>query len=254
MHDPMTVAFSIRYPWRRHGSASKFWPKGYRDEFICIWHVDPEKGGHHGNRSDDSCGWHTPPTTPEERERIRKIGEQMYSTIFNRRWAIQEGKDYARVCWEPETTYDVIYWTWRRIKHEGRKGWQFGEGLTPLTRAELQAIYRLATNPVDNLQFSVDECNSAEKCGDLFVTIYRAMLRFNRPWYRHPQWHFWHWRIQVRPWQKLHRRLFVRCAECNKPFGWNESPIGTWSGDKRWHEACDRRVNVRPPQAAPVEG
>ena len=40
MHDPMTVAFEIRYPWKKYAS------------FITIWHVDPEKDG-----SDDSCDW-----------------------------------------------------------------------------------------------------------------------------------------------------------------------------------------------------
>lgn len=53
MHDPMTVAFEIRYPWRKYGArgASEFL-RNYREAFITIWHVDPEKDG-----SDDSCDW-----------------------------------------------------------------------------------------------------------------------------------------------------------------------------------------------------
>lgn len=54
MHDPMTVAFEIRYPWvsRRHRkSASKFL-RTYRAPFITIWHKDPEKRG-----DEDSCDW-----------------------------------------------------------------------------------------------------------------------------------------------------------------------------------------------------
>jgi hypothetical protein len=50
MHDPLTVAFRIKYPWK--GKPSHFFPKGYRDTFITIWHKDPEKDG-----SDDSCDW-----------------------------------------------------------------------------------------------------------------------------------------------------------------------------------------------------
>lgn len=48
MHDPMTGAFEIKYPWLSQ------WPDGtpYRPTFVTIWHVDPEKGG-----SDDSCDW-----------------------------------------------------------------------------------------------------------------------------------------------------------------------------------------------------
>ena len=50
MHDPMTVAFEIRYPW--HDKPTKTWPKGYRHSFITIWHKDPETDG-----TDDSCDW-----------------------------------------------------------------------------------------------------------------------------------------------------------------------------------------------------
>lgn len=53
MHDPMTVAFEIRYLWRAYGDnvPSEFL-RTYHNPFITIWHVDPEKDG-----SDDSCDW-----------------------------------------------------------------------------------------------------------------------------------------------------------------------------------------------------
>lgn len=44
MHDPMTVAFEIKLPFRSEKNKYK--------SLITIWHVDPEKDG-----SDDSCGW-----------------------------------------------------------------------------------------------------------------------------------------------------------------------------------------------------
>lgn len=50
MHDPLTVAFDIKSPFRQR--PSQFWPKGYRNTFVTIWHRDPERDG-----SDDSCGW-----------------------------------------------------------------------------------------------------------------------------------------------------------------------------------------------------
>ena len=53
MHDPMTVICDIKYPWPKWGAErSRFDGKRYRDTFITLWHVDPEKGGHHGNSSD----------------------------------------------------------------------------------------------------------------------------------------------------------------------------------------------------------
>lgn len=54
MHDPLTVAFTIRYPWRNpryRNSPSKFL-RTYHDPIITIWHKDPERGG-----DDDSCDW-----------------------------------------------------------------------------------------------------------------------------------------------------------------------------------------------------
>jgi hypothetical protein len=60
MHDPMTVAFSIRRPWaakRRLLGGDKYYP-----ELFTIWHVDPETDG-----SDDSCDWFYWKLTPAER-------------------------------------------------------------------------------------------------------------------------------------------------------------------------------------------
>ena len=53
--------FSISsIPWR--GRKSQFFPKGYRATFITIWHEDPmDFTGKCRGRSDDSCGWYTPP-------------------------------------------------------------------------------------------------------------------------------------------------------------------------------------------------
>ena len=243
MHDPSTVAFDIKYPWRRR--PDKFWPKGYRSTFITIWHVDPEDSkGKCGCRSDDTCGWFSPPYTVAERDRIKKLGEQQYSTIFNKQWAVAEGKDYARFCYEP-TSYDAIYWAWRAIKQSERpRGvWQYGKDLT---HAELAHIYSLDANPVDNLRLTVAGVHDAESCSDFFLLVYRSFRRFNRPWYRHPRWHVWHWRIQIHPLQKIRRRLFDRCDACGKPFGWSESPTGTWSGDRLWHSACVPHLSPAP--------
>ena len=51
MHDPMTLAFSIRNPFVS-GPPLLSGGKPYHPSMIDIWHVDPEKGG-----SDDSCDW-----------------------------------------------------------------------------------------------------------------------------------------------------------------------------------------------------
>lgn len=232
MHDPMSVAFEIKYPWKSDRNSLS--PNGWRRSFITIWHVDPELGSHQtGLRSDDSCGWHTPPITPDERAKIRKIGEEMYSTIFEKRCRTQEGATYAYICYEP-SAYDAIYWAWRRIKREDTKHiWQFGKEKNFLSAGELEAIYMLASRPSDNLQSTVGEVVDRETCGSFFLSVYRAYRRYNRPWWDYPRWHFWHWRFQVHPWQALRRWLLTRCARCGKRFAYGESPVShSWHNER----------------------
>lgn len=254
MHDPSTVAFDIKYPWRTR--PSEHWPKGYRNTFITIWHEDPlDFEGKCGCRDDDSCGWFTPPMLVKERDDWRKRADYEYTCVFNKQDATAKGKSYAYVCFHPETTYDAIYWIWRSIRHEHLKGkwwyrtlWRYSS--RPSAR-ELEAIQNLASNPVDNLQFTFRGVKDAETFWPFYLCILKAYRRNARPWYQHPRWHIWHWRIQVHPWRKLRRRLFDRCAECGGHFGWNESPIGTWGGDRIWHSGCDRaRAASGPGDAA----
>lgn len=65
MHDLMTVAFEIKSPFRN--KPTQWWPEGYRETLVTVWHRDPEKRGpdprSHG---DDSCGWSWPMLTKEE--------------------------------------------------------------------------------------------------------------------------------------------------------------------------------------------
>lgn len=227
MFDPMTVAHEIKYPWVSHSSLMKDGSKrSYREAFITIWHVDPCRGG--GPRADDSCGWFRPRIEPEERETFSKIARQEYSDVFGKQAATAEGKDYAYVCFEP-SCYDAIYWSWRRIAHELRPAgpWKFG---TRLRARELEEIYVLSANPIDNLRMRFSEIRNVEDFVDFFMLIYGCYKRFHRPWYQHPRWHLWHWRIQVHPWQKLRRWLLTRCEECGKRFAYGEAPTS-----HSWH-------------------
>lgn len=233
MYDPSTVAFDIKYPWRS-GPKTKFSPKGWRATFITIWHEDPQIGGR-GNRTDDSCGWFTPPSTKADREKFRKIGEGQYGDIFRQREVLAKGdpERYAYVCYEP-SDYDAVYWAWRRIKREytGHR-WQYGREKNYLTRGELEAIYGLASSPIDNLRASIESVKNAETCGDFFMLVWNAYRRFHRPWFKHPRWHVWHWRIQIHPYQRLRRWLLSRCAKCGGRFAYGESPTSHGYGRER---------------------
>ena len=76
MHDPMTVAFEIRYPWRAYKNPRNDWERTYRSSAITIWHVDPEKDG-----SDDSCDWFGRNLTNQEIEEADRLIDNDFDNL-----------------------------------------------------------------------------------------------------------------------------------------------------------------------------
>jgi hypothetical protein len=227
MHDPMTVAHEIRL-------GSKYNNRGnYRSPLITIWHVDPETDG-----TDDSCGYSRPKLTDADRAYIKKVAKDQYDQLYARKAALSEGKDYAYVCYNQDI-YGAIYWLWRCFA-KGKERWQYGK---PLTIRELQYVYQLATNPVDNFQNYKN--NTIEEFETFVGYIYRCFKTYKRPWYKHPRWHIHHWKIQFHPWQQLKRRYWDKCSVCGKR-GFKNSAFADWSGSKIWHSECDRSIKLTP--------
>lgn len=221
MHDPMTVAFHIRYPWR--DAPTKLFPEGYRHEFATIWHVDPESDG-----SDDSCGWSFVKLNDEDRALAREMidWEQKFPHYFAAPQRVPN-PEYPSL-WEigPGDASALMLSAWQYI------AWRLHRRrLSP--RLAMQALsYGCASG--DNFAGSLAATNPEDQYRAMLFII-RAYKTAVRPWYRHPRWHVHHWRLQVRPAQALKRWLFTRCAECGGRFKWGESGIGTWHGDgPRW--------------------
>jgi hypothetical protein len=246
MHDPKTVAHEIRSPFKNK--------HGYRPSIITIWHVDPQNfkfpdgTQKQGGRSDDSCGWFTPMHHISEWESIKKLATQQYGQIFEKQIRTAEGKDYAYICNAPESAYEIIYWIWRAIKAHNKKGWQYGHKDNFLSAAELEQIMTLSTNPVDNLRYRAQQVKNVDGFIELFSGVWNNYRRFHRPWYKHPRWHIHHWQIQFHPFQDLKRRYWDKCAVCGKR-GFKGSAMGSWDGDRIWHQECDTsRTAVTPKQ------
>lgn len=233
MHDPSTVAFDIKYPWKSR--PSKHWPNGYRSTFITIWHEDPETDG-----TDDSCGWFKRARHGDKAvlEAIRKDFEFNWDPDYGG-WFKKDGSPALSVI---AITIDM-FWSAANahFRSDGRTNWRRSRKF--LNRHLLDIIH-FAENPTDSMHPAIvgryGIAPRADRIASAASVVYGCILRWTRPWYRHPRWHVWHWRLQVHPWQKIRRRLFDRCAECGGHFGWNESPIGTWGGDRIWHSRCDR--------------
>lgn len=222
MHDPLTQAWEIKYPWR--SAPSKLWPNGYRNTLVTIWHVDPETDG-----TDDSCGWF---------KRARHGDKETLAKIVSE---IAHDWDSDHSGWfEPEgrPRYSSIAITLALFR---RAGWvHFKRRPDPLDRfmrAHLYDIINFAENNTDSMHDSIVLRYGPEKREERIRSaasvVYGCILRWTQPWYRHPRWHVWHWRFQVHPWQTLRRWLFSRCSHCGKQFPWGYSPVShTWESER----------------------
>lgn len=257
MHDPMTMAHEIKHPWwkyrpwpkrwRDHDEpfwawksrmtdtekrgCSQSWPRGYRDTFITIWHVDPEKGG-----SDDSCGFIWPHLAPWQRERLKH-------------WAWCEGHDpyFLRsrsTRWEGSMVDAEAMWRGFVLRVADLIGIRMS--FDEAARKAAMEIHMPNPTPVaDRFCFLPGyhtnlKRDCAEDRAEVFLrhcrSIGRGILASRRKWWQHPRWHIWHWRIQCHPIAHMKRRMFSRCAQCGKRFPYGYAPVSNgWGGPgPRW--------------------
>lgn len=236
MHDPMTVAFEIRYPWaesRRTLKSGRI--RVYRAPFVTVWHVDPETDG-----SDDSCGFTLPHLTTRNRERLAALAwKEKRHPYFLR----SESKEWEGSRTEAEALYRALL---LHVAEAVGVTMTFEEAARRASTAihnpgSGDAASRFCFLPGYHTNFQRDSEDDRERH---FLGIVCGMGRWilfdRRPWYRRPRWHVWHWKIQVHPWQKLRRWLFTRCGQCGERLGWSEAGTTySWSGSGPvFHDRC----------------
>ncbi len=232
MHDPMTVAHEIKWPFYRDR-----W--GHKKTFLTIWHVDPETDG-----SDDSCGWFMR-SRHGDRETLGRV-IKAFEFDWDRTFA-SGGKEYCTGFFHPETRMPIFsvmgiaLCLFRLAAFE-----TFGKNWKKTDRyikKNLHSILSFAENPTDSLYNSVvlkfgNDQTREERIRQMAQVIYAYILRDIRPWYKHPRWHIHHWKIQWHFGQRLWRWLFERCSKCGKGYSWGYSPMSNWNGDRTWHHDC----------------
>ena len=218
MHDPMTVAHTIKRPWPQrqrhpHGQTWRYFP-----DIVVIWHRDPETDG-----SDDSCGWTFPTLTPAHRAIVDTfvrddLAFPYFSSPEVRHSGVIVNPEYQYPQLPPGDCLALLHSAWLMIAWELER--------RRLNPRDLLTIANLATCRSDNLRtFLVDVNRTPEDLvRAFFVCVLRNYLRFRRPWYRHPRWHVHHWEIQVPLLQTFKRWVWSRCCRCGKPFRWGASP------------------------------
>jgi hypothetical protein len=240
MHDPLTVAFEIRYPWKKYGKRGRTeFERNYRESFITIWHKDPERDG-----SDDSCGWFKRARhgSPEVLATIRKSFEFDWDASYGG-WFGSDGRPNF-------SSSAIALGMFRRAAHDHFEDW----GKTDrFMRRRLYDILLFAENPTDSLHdFIIGKHGFPDRERRISAAasmVYGCILRWSLPWWRHPRWHVHHWRLQIHPWQTLRRRFWDKCSRCGKRgFPKGVSAMGDWSGTRIWHDTCDET------RAAAVQG
>lgn len=245
MHDPMTVAFQIG----KHG------------QLCTIWHNDPETDG-----TDDSCGWcmrarHGDSAVLEDIVKAfdfewgQKPGSQ-YNTWFNMDGSTRMSRQGI--------VLDMFYkGAYRYFRHDWKKAKRW-------VQRHIAEILHFAENNIDSLgdgfKYYVlypKDYTREERIQQCAGCVYAWILNCERPWYRHPRWHIWHWHVQF-PWLRDFKRwAFSRCAGCGRRFAYGYAPTSfQWHSDgPRWfrgesdkyhHECADRKMQ-NPPAAKEVD-
>lgn len=225
MHDPATLAFDIKLPWNNNS-------------FITIWHIDPEKDG-----SDDSCGWFMR-SRHGNKEILNKIEKD-----FKFEWNHGVPTGWFDKNGNPNYSTQAIVLGMFRIATNNVFG-HWTKKADNFLKNNLYNILHFAENSCDSMYTMINQSFGKEKeearikqCASV---IYSWILRADRPWYKHPKYHFWHWEVNIHPLQKLRRYLFSRCTVCGKGFGYGEIITSNcWNKPKnRWFEFFRSERNI----------
>lgn len=242
MHDPMTLAFSLKWPW--------FWRK-YRPPLLDVWHVDPETDG-----SDDSCGWSFPRLTKKQRSILEHLAYCESRTPWYQRDPVKRIGSAADAESLMRGAIAAVSYC-LKIKLTWDDTCKLACDLTHNLHDNFQGS--LCHLPGWHTNFKHDDADERkQRAMGFFCSVARVLLRRSRPWYRHPRWHFWHWKLRLYPTQHLKRWAFTRCQYCGKGFRWGESVCSnSWNGTgPLWfrserhvhHSGCSKR------STAPVQG
>lgn len=212
----------------------QMWPEGYRETFITIWHKDPESDG-----SDDSCGWSYPRLTKLQIERLHNAS---WTESRNPHFLNCLDKEWHGNYSDAVSLYEGMVCMVCRVL-------RINVSMDFIRRYSVEAVHTPDCCPRTGVfcflpGYHTNNQNDSQEDRQkhfrgILCGIARGVLHDIRPWYKHPKWHFWHWRLQVHIWQSFKRWAFDRCCKCHKGFKWGECVIGDWNGTRIWHQSCD---------------
>lgn len=274
MHDPMTQAHEIKYPWWKHTPWPKkfrnsgdrkfawrrmqqevpasqlrrmdsFWEDGYRETFLTIWHVDPERDG-----TDDSCGYSRVRLTKRQIERLRNA---CWHEARHPHFLRCPAKEWTGSIAEVESLYRGLVFLVVRVL---RLKVSYEEiALYAIDRTHVHDCGKAGSvfcfQPGYHTNFAADREDDREHhFHSILCNVASNLLTDRRHWWQHPKWHFWHWKFQCHPLNNFKRWAFSRCSKCGGRFTWGYSPVtNSWHGTgplwfrsekDTYHSDCNR--------------
>ncbi len=189
MHDPATVICDIPNPFSWRKCQILGWRMG---SLATIWHVDPESDG-----SDDSCGWTFPKLTKEQKGNISFLAWcESEKPWFQAELSKNASRPADAECLLRGAFLAVARSIGAKITWDDACLWssELIHGPVDKFRSSLCHL------PGWHSNFGEDRKDQRERSAEsLFFCIARFILRMRRPWWKHPRWHFWHWKIQFQP-------------------------------------------------------
>lgn len=193
-----------------------------------VWHRDPERGG-----DDDSCGWF-----PRARRGDRKVLDAIAAVFLHEftsgvpePWFDEYGK-------QNYSTHAIAVGMFRIAANEAFGRWS-GRAERFLRRHAYDILH-FAENSCDSLctfieqSYGADTRSDKERAEFAAAVVYGWILRKDRPWWRHPRWHFWHWEVVAHPLEDVRRYLLSRCCKCGRGFAWKAPVVGVcWDSPPR---------------------
>lgn len=262
MHDPSTLAFSIKIPigrgpalFKRDRDEGK---KEWRFYSIAdIWHEDPCRGP----GGDDSCGWFKRAHHGDKMvlAKIARRFEEDWDRVFNYRDEDSSGEPVGPIkstyfrglfCPNGDPRMSVhgialnlfFVAAGEYFQSTGQTNWLKARRWM---QSNLFDILMFAENPTDSLYDSItrtfsDDCSTSkakrersERIDQMASIIYGWILRREQRWWQHPRWHVHHWRIHIHVWYRLKRCITKRCNTCGKRISPRDNGVvsHSWSGD-----------------------
>lgn len=155
---------------------------------LLIWHRD--QGG-----VDGACGWAYPHLSEMQRSKVRGLAwAEAHQPLFQ--------AHYGHTLKSPAEAESLM----RGLIVLLSGALRLKASMEEISRWALELVHSPGDNFRSSLAFmpgyhsNVDEDTPAAReysAERLYFSVSRYILRRKRPWWKHPRWHFWHWRFQV---------------------------------------------------------